>query len=220
MGLAARPGFGETLPSMFTGIIEATGEVDFLGENPDGRTSRLAVRLPFAGELAVGESVAVNGCCLTVTGADAGTGTAAFDLLAETLRATNLGDLRPGDVVNLERALRAGDRMSGHLVQGHVDTTAEVLAYETAGNDHRLEIELPAAFAPYVAYKGSIAVDGISLTVAAIDDDRPSFTIWIIPHTHEVTRLHTLAAGRRVNLEFDILAKYLERFVEARRPAG
>lgn len=194
---------------MFTGIIESTAAVASLERQEKTATLQLD-NVPFASDLALGESVAVNGVCLTVTGSVANQ--VSFDLLAETLRATSLGDLAPGSKVNLERALPAGGRLSGHIVQGHVDTTAEILAYQQDGNDHRLEIALPKEFAHYLCYKGSVAIDGISLTVAAVDDEKGSFTLWIIPHTHEVTHLHTRTAGHRVNLEFDILAKYLERF--------
>ncbi|MDG2122311.1 MAG: riboflavin synthase [Verrucomicrobiales bacterium] len=198
---------------MFTGIIESTASVASLERQE--KTATLTLReVPFATDLTLGESVAINGVCLTVTSTTNGLVT--FDLLAETLRATSLGDLAPGSLVNLERALPAGGRLSGHIVQGHVDTTAEILAYQQDGNDHRLEITLPKKFAHYLCYKGSVAIDGISLTVAAVDDIKGSFTLWIIPHTNDVTHLHTRTAGNRVNLEFDILAKYLERFQTAR----
>lgn len=192
---------------MFTGIVEARGEITAI--EPVETGARLVVRLPFVPELEIGESVAINGACLTVTTLDPTAGTAAFDLLAETLRVTNLGDLATGDIVNLERALAVGDRLSGHFVQGHVDGVGEVLACESVGQDHRLVVSLPEAFARYVIRKGSICVDGISLTVAELEDDR--FTLWIIPHTAEVTNLGATAVGKRVNLEFDLLAKYLER---------
>jgi riboflavin synthase len=195
---------------MFTGIIEARGEVASL--QPVGTGARLVIRMPFAPDLAIGESVAVNGACLTVTAIDAAAGTAAFDLLGETLRVTNLGDLATGGAVNLERALAVGDRLSGHFVQGHVDGVSEILAWEPVGQDHRLEIALPAEFARYVIRKGSICVDGISLTVADLGEDR--LTIWIIPHTAAVTNLGEARAGKRVNLEFDLLAKYLERMTQ------
>src|SRR5262249_42261585 len=131
-----------------------------------------------------------------------------FDLLAETLRLTNLGALSPGARVNLESALGAGAKLGGHFVQGHVDTTAEVLDFSPHGSDFRLEIALPAEFAQYVAFKGSIAVDGISLTVAEVHDgNAASFVCWIIPHTREVTNLAARRKGGRVNLEFDLLAK-------------
>lgn len=192
---------------MFTGIIETCGEVASLELVETGAVLR--VRAPFLDELALGESVAVNGACLTVTSTEGGA--MRFDLLHETLRLTNLGSLAPGDAVNLERSLRVGDRLSGHFVQGHVDACAEVLAYDPVGQDRRLEIALPPEFARLAAPKGSICVDGISLTLAALGDDR--FTLWIIPHTHEVTNLRHRRPGDRVNLEFDLLAKHLARLV-------
>lgn len=201
---------------MFTGIIEAKGEVVSL--QPVATGARLIVRLPFASDLAIGESVAVNGACLTVTVIDPSESTAAFDLLAETLRVTDLGDLATGDFVNLERALAVGDRLSGHFVQGHVDCVSEILVWEPVGQDHRLEIALPAAFARYVIRKGSICVDGISLTVAELDEDR--FTIWIIPHTASVTNLGAARSGKHVNLEFDLLAKYMERMIAKEAPTS
>ena len=134
-----------------------------------------------------------------------------FDLLAETLARTNLGELAPGTPVNLERALAAQARLGGHFVQGHIDTASRVLAFEKVKADHRLEIALPKDFARYVVFKGSIAIDGISLTVAEVLDE--SFAVWIIPHTLAVTNLRARKAGESVNLEFDLLAKYVERIV-------
>lgn len=199
---------------MFTGLVEATGEVVALAPRGDG--SRLTLRVPFAGEVGIGDSVAVNGCCLTVTVRDGER--LSFDLLAETLRLTNLGDLATGARVNLEPALGAGAKLGGHFVQGHVDTTAEVLDFSPHGADFRLEVALPADFAHLVAFKGSIAVDGISLTVAEVNDGNPgSFVCWIIPHTREVTNLAARSNGDRVNLEFDMLAKYVERIVARKR---
>ncbi len=173
---------------------------------------RLCLGIPFARELSEGESVAVNGCCLTVTKVE--DGSVGFDLLAETCRVTNLGDLKAGGVVNLERALRATDRMSGHFVQGHVDGTSEILELEAVGQDYRLRVALPDQFSRYLINKGSICVDGMSLTAAEVGED--SFTIWLIPHTMEITNLKNRQAGQRVNLEFDMLAKYVEKLVAVR----
>lgn len=192
---------------MFTGIIEACGTVRAL--TPVATGARLTVAAPFAGALEIGESVSVNGACLTVTERD--TAEMSFDLLAETLRVTNLGDLRPGDAVNLERALAASARLSGHFVQGHVDTTGMILAWEAVGQDHRLEISVPETSQRYVIRKGSICIDGISLTVADLGAE--SIVLWIIPHTAAVTNLRATQPGRRVNLEFDLLAKYVERLL-------
>jgi riboflavin synthase len=192
---------------MFTGIVECCGEV--VAVEPVATGVRLALAIPFAGELGIGESVAVNGCCLTVTAIDGAA--VVFDLLAETCRVTNLGDLKEGSLVNLERALRADDRMSGHFVQGHVDCASAILELEPVGQDHRLRVSLPDRFSRYLIHKGSICVDGMSLTAAEVDVD--SFTIWLIPHTMAVTNLKKRQAGERVNLEFDMLAKYVEKLV-------
>jgi len=197
---------------MFTGLVIETGELLSLERTGEG--ARLTLRAPATGPSAqIGDSIAVNGCCLTVTARDGAR--VSFDLLAETLRLTNLGALSPGAKVNLEPALGAGAKLGGHFVQGHVDTAAEVLDFSQHGADFRLEVALPAEFAQYVAFKGSIAVDGISLTVAEVRD--ASFVCWIIPHTREVTNLAARRKGDRVNLEFDLLAKYVERIVSLRR---
>jgi riboflavin synthase len=193
---------------MFTGIVEATGKLDTLYKNHSGGF-RLEIETPFSGQLVPGASLAVNGCCLTVT--EIIQSRLRFDVLGETLRRTNLGDLQPGGLVNLERPMAANGRFDGHLVQGHIDTTAALLSLEEKGSDHRIEIELPAGFQQYVVFKGSITVDGISLTVAELQSG--SFVLWIIPHTWEVTNLHRLLPGSRVNLEFDLIAKYVERIL-------
>ena len=200
---------------MFTGLVIETGEL--LSLERLEKSARLTLRAPAVGPRAeIGDSIAVNGCCLTVTARDGDR--LSFDLLAETLRLTNLGALSPGEKVNLEPALGAGAKLGGHFVQGHVDTTAEVLDFSPHGADFRLEVALPAEFAHYVAFKGSIAVDGISLTVAEVRDGNPgSFECWIIPHTREVTNLAARKKGERVNLEFDLLAKYVERIVAGKK---
>ncbi|NBZ97004.1 MAG: riboflavin synthase [Proteobacteria bacterium] len=190
---------------MFTGLIEAVGTVNALEPRGD-EAARLVLDAPFARELALGESVAVNGCCLTVTGKE---GAISFDLLMETLNRTSLGDLKAGSRVNLERALRADGRFGGHFVQGHIDTTAEVLSAEPAGNDLNLVIAIPAGGGHYFIEKGSIAVNGVSLTVASLNAE--SFGLWIIPHTLQETNLGELKPGDRVNLEYDLIAKYAER---------
>lgn len=194
---------------MFTGLVEETARI--VAVDPIGGGARLTLEaaLVIPGTKA-GDSIAVNGCCLTITTMEGNR--LSFDLLAETLDKTNLGDQKPGSLVNLERAMQAHDRLGGHFVQGHVDTTSRILSLTPQGQDHRLEFELPRAFARYVAYKGSISVNGISLTAAEVKES--SIVIWLIPHTMEVTNLHTLKAGDRVNLEFDMLAKYLERLTD------
>jgi riboflavin synthase len=190
---------------MFTGLIESVGTVKVL--EPRGNdAARLVIEASFADELSLGESVAVNGCCLTVTGKEGGI---SFDLLVETLNRTNLGILKPGSRVNLERALRADGRFGGHFVQGHIDTTAEVLSAEPAGNDLNLVIGIPREGVSYFIEKGSIAVNGVSLTVASLNAE--SFGLWIIPHTLQETNLGELKPGDRVNLEYDLIAKYAER---------
>ena len=193
---------------MFTGIVEALGEITAMAESTPG-TYRLEIRTPLASELKVGDSLANNGVCLTVisqTPLAVG-----FDLLAETVLRSNLEDLKIGDLVNLERPMAVSSRFDGHIVQGHVDTAARLLAVEKVGQDHRIEIELPARFQQYVVFKGSIAVNGISLTVAELHADR--FVNWIIPHTWKATNLHRLKPGDRMNLEFDVVAKYVERMM-------
>lgn len=194
---------------MFTGIVEETGRIVALKSTPQGVSLTLEAPLVSQG-LQLGDSVATNGCCLTVTSLDGARLT--FDLLAETVRRTNLGALSEGSRVNLERSLPANGRLGGHFVSGHIDCTAPVISFEQVGADYRLEVELPAEFAHYLAFKGSIAIDGISLTVAEVKPK--SFVVWIIPHTLEVTNLHARKAGELVNLEFDLLAKYLERMLE------
>jgi riboflavin synthase len=200
---------------MFTGLVEETGRLLALERSATG--ARLTVLAPLVcTDAQLGDSIAVNGCCLTVTAREGET--LAFDLLEETLARTNLGDLEAGAPVNLERALAAHSRLGGHFVQGHVDMTARVLAFEQVKSDYRLEIELPTEFGGYVVFKGSIAIDGISLTVAELGPDR--FTVWIIPHTLAKTNLQTKKAGDRVNLEFDLLAKYVGRLLEVRGGSG
>jgi riboflavin synthase len=194
---------------MFTGLVEETGTIEALHRREGA--SRLVLRTKRLGaECAEGESVAVNGCCLTIA-AQPADGRLEFDLLEETLRRTNLGSLAPGSLVNLERALAANGRLGGHFVQGHVDCVAAVRAWEPVGFDYRLEIDLTPQFARYIVQKGSIAVDGISLTAAEVKAD--SFVVWIIPHTRECTNLSEGRAGAPVNLEFDMLAKYVEKIL-------
>lgn len=193
---------------MFTGIVEETGEVVSLARSAGG--ARLVLKAAVVTQdLRLGDSVAVNGCCLTAAGLDGET--LMFDLLDETLQRTNLEKCEPGSRVNLERALAANARLGGHFVSGHIDCTSPVIAFEKSGADYRLEIALPAEFAKYIIFKGSIAVNGISLTVAELKE--ASFVIWLIPHTLEVTNLAQLKAGDPVNLEFDMLAKYVARIV-------
>lgn len=196
---------------MFTGLVREVGEVGWLRRSD--RSVQLMISAPRTAErVRIGESVAVNGCCLTV--ATHREKQIMFDLLEESLERTNLGDLKPGDPVNLERALRVDGRLGGHFVQGHVDCTAKVLSLREEGPDARLEIALPREFARYAAFKGSIAVNGTSLTIAELHPE--SLVVWVIPHTLDHTNLGDLQEGDRVNLEFDVLAKYVERLLAAR----
>lgn len=194
---------------MFTGLIEEVGEVRALTVHGDGRRLEIAAQRVLA-DAVIGASIAVNGCCLTVVAIGDGTWTA--DVVPESIARTNLGTLGVGDPVNLERPLAADGRFGGHVVQGHVDGVAALLAVdEQSDGSWRYRFALPEAVAPYVVEKGSIAVDGISLTVAAVDET--GFDIAVIPHTHEVTNLGRRAVGDVVNLEADVLAKYVARLV-------
>ncbi len=191
---------------MFTGLVAETAQVISL-ENRGHGQSELTLRAPgFSAAAKVGDSIAVNGCCLTLMAAE--NDLLCFDLLDETLRLTNLAHAQ---LVNLEPALAASGRFGGHLVQGHIDCTAAICALDEIGADHRLEIELPSAFARYIVKKGSIAIDGISLTVAEVHAQK--FVVWIIPHTFAETNLRAARTGDLVNLEFDLLAKYVERLL-------
>ena len=196
---------------MFTGLVETTGKI--LSLEPRGDSARLIVEaVSIAPQLELGESVAVNGCCLTVTHIDNAAGTFAFDLLMQTLRVTSLGDLQKNSLVNLERAMRLGDRFGGHFVQGHVDDTVRILDFSPHGQDHRLEVEFPERHRGLVIPKGSICLDGISLTAAEVGST--SITCWIIPHTLQVTHLHTKNPGDRMNVEFDMLGKHVRELVK------
>ena len=190
---------------MFTGLVAGTGAVESLQRDGDG--VRLRVRTELAGELAPGDSIAVNGVCLTAVDPD-GRGFSA-DVMEETLRRSSLGPLGKGDEVNLELPLRAGDRLGGHVVQGHVDGTGSVEAVTEDGFSRVVRISAPAGLLRYVVEKGSIAVDGVSLTVSAVDDD--GFEVSLIPETLERTTLGAATPGRVVNLEVDVLAKYVEK---------
>ena len=196
---------------MFTGLIESVGEIAEVKPTPSG--FRLRVTTPLAGELAPGDSLAVNGVCLTVVSADVD-GVHA-DVSPETARVTGLGSARRGTAVNLERPVRADARMGGHFVQGHVDATGTVEDIRQEGESYWVTVKFPPAMAPLIVRKGSIAVNGISLTVAGVDDKR--FDVQVIPFTWEHTNLRQAKAGDLVNLECDILGKYVARALEARR---
>jgi riboflavin synthase len=192
---------------MFTGLVESTAQVRRV--EPDGDGVRLEVRTPLAAELAHGDSIAVNGVCLTAVEPDGDSFRA--DVMAETLRRSSLGPLGAGDEVNVELALRAGDRLGGHMVQGHVDGTGEVESVTGEGFARVVRIAAEPELLRYVVEKGSIAVDGVSLTVASVDGS--GFAVSLIPETLERTTLGQAGPGRVVNLEVDVLAKYVEKLV-------
>ena len=198
---------------MFTGLIEEVGTVIAVKTSKSGNQLKIAAPR-VAKKIRRGDSLAVNGCCLTLNSHRGDE--LIFDLLEETIARTNLKNLQRKQLVNLERAVTAGERFGGHFIQGHIDCVSPVIACQKSGADFRLEIELPDAFAHYVARKGSIAVNGISLTVA--DVLPKSFVTWIIPYTKTHTNLDRVQAGDLMNLEFDILAKYVERMVSSYGP--
>src|SRR4051812_42646115 len=180
---------------MFTGIIEETGRVVAFAEGPDSWRLQVAAKV-VSSDVKLGDSVAVNGCCLTVTKFEAGQ--LWFDVLAETRRLTNFAQLAPESLVNLERSLRADTRLGGHFVSGHIDAPGRVEVLEARGKDYYLKVQAPGGLVRYVVHKGSIAIDGISLTVAEVTGD--SFAVWLIPHTLAVTNLRDKKAGDTVNL--------------------
>jgi riboflavin synthase len=201
---------------VFTGIIVETGTVERI--KPTAKSVELTVRGRKAMRgLKLGDSLAINGCCLTVVklgkrGKDV---LAQFDLLQESWKRTNLQFVKPGSLVNLEPSLRANGDLGGHFVTGHVDGLGKIIRWERAGQDHVLDIAASKEVMRYLVFKGSVAVDGISLTVAAVA--QKSFRIWIIPHTYEVTALRERKVGDYVNLEADVLGKYVEKFLTARK---
>jgi riboflavin synthase len=201
---------------MFTGLVEESGTVERV--TPGKKSIELVVRtVHCARGLKAGDSLAVNGCCLTVVklASHRTRKLARFDLLEETWQRTNLQFARRGSLVNLERPLQADGRLGGHFVTGHIDGVGKIVRWERAGQDHVLDITAPPGIMRYVVFKGSIAVDGISLTVAGV---RPrSFRVWIIPHTLELTNLRKRQVGDLVNLEADLVGKYVEKFVKPAR---
>ncbi len=193
---------------MFTGLIEKTGEIAEVKPTPSG--FRLRVATPLSAEMKPGDSIAVNGVCLTVVSADAGGFHA--DVTPETVRVSSFGTLRRGTLVNLERPLRADARLGGHFVQGHVDATGAIEELRPEGESYWLTVKYPAPLAPFIVRKGSIAIDGISLTVAGVGEKL--FDVQVIPFTWNQTNLQAVKAGDVVNLECDILGKYVARFLE------
>jgi riboflavin synthase len=200
---------------MFTGLVEGTGQI--VAFKPSATGARLILDAgPTAAGVQIGDSIAINGCCLTVVAAHGDV--LDFDLLQETQAVTNLRSLQPGTVVNLERALPAQGRYGGHFVTGHIDATGAIRKWEQVGKDYELRIGVDPAHGVYLVPKGCVAIDGISLTVA--DVGRDEFSVWIIPHTRSVTALHERVVGDLVNLEFDLLAKYTEKILAMRNPSG
>ncbi len=199
---------------MFTGIVEEAGTVEVI--KPTKKSIQLTVRARVIGRgLKLGASVAVNGCCLTVVklatrGKDR---LIQFDMLQESWRLTNMQFAKVGSFVNLERPLRADGELGGHFVTGHVDSLGKITKWERIGRDHMLDIAAPREVMRYMIHKGSVAVDGISLTVAGVQ--KKSFRIWIIPHTYEITALRNRRVGDAVNLEADLLGKYVHQFLIA-----
>jgi riboflavin synthase len=201
---------------MFTGIVEEAGVIERI--TPAQKSIEMTVRAKSCGRgVKIGDSVAVNGCCLTAVKVSRRGQAAAiqFDLLQESWNRTNFQFATPGSLVNLERSLRANGELGGHFVTGHVDGLGQIIRWERAGKDHLLDIAAPPEVMRYLVFKGSVAVDGISLTVAGVQ--KKSFRIWIIPHTFDVTALCERKVGDAVNLEADLLGKYVERFLSARK---
>jgi riboflavin synthase len=192
---------------MFTGLVQGVGRVAALRRTEAG--ARVTIETSLVDELRAGDSIAVNGICLSAAALE--NGSFAADAMNETLSRSSLGDLEPGSEVNLELPLRAGDRLGGHMVQGHVDGVGRVLSVTEDGFARRVQIEAPAEVLRYVIEKGSIAVDGVSLTVAALNSR--SFTVSLIPETLKRTNLGQAGPGDRVNLEVDVLAKYVEKLM-------
>lgn len=196
---------------MFTGIVEETGRVVAFEPRAEAWSLTIEARTALV-DLAPGDSIAVNGCCLTATQWDAAT--LRFDVLEETRRLTNFSALKPGARVNLERSLRFGGKVGGHFVTGHIDAQGEIAAFEPRGKDFYVRVRIPEKFSRYIVHKGSIALDGISLTIAEVD--QTSFAVWIIPHTRAVTNLLEKQVGDPVNLEFDLLGKHVEKLLATR----
>ncbi len=193
---------------MFTGIVEETGRVISFTQEKSAWRLKIEARVALE-SVALGDSIAVNGCCLTVVAFDERH--LEFDVLEETRRLTAFTTLQNGAAVNLERSLRFDGKVGGHFVTGHVDGVAVVEVFEKRGSDFYLRLRAPEGGGRLLVQKGSIAVDGVSLTVAEVEGDE--FAVWLIPHTVQVTRLHAVRAGARVNLEFDLLGKYVEKLL-------
>ena len=198
---------------MFTGIVEGVGKVVSFEEKKAAWLLKLQAPKFIAETLSDGDSLACNRCCLTLVGRDANE--LSFELLEETIRLTSFEGIKAGTKINLERPLAANARLGGHFVSGHIDVRSKVEVFEQKGKNFYLKVAVPKEFSKYVVYKGSVAIDGISLTVAEANAD--SLAVWLIPHTLEVTNLSDCEAGKYVNLEFDLLAKYVEKIATGNR---
>ena len=193
---------------MFTGIVEEIGRIKEFSRLSSG--AKIAVECEnILTDAKLGDSIAINGCCQTVT--EIGGNYFKADVSEETLRITNFGTLKPGVKVNLERALTPASRMGGHIVQGHIDCTGKFLRFEKLSDFYNLTFEVPAEFSRYIVYKGSIAVNGVSLTIASVREN--IFTVAVIPHTYQNTTMQDLKSGDIVNIETDILGRYVEKFL-------
>jgi len=200
---------------MFTGLIEDTGHIVAFTRHSEAGVLTIATLLPLA-EISLGDSVAVNGACLTVTAKE--NGTLCFDVSPESISRTTVGGLKSGSRVNLERALRLGDRLGGHIVSGHIDCCGRLTRAENRSGNHQLQFSLPSEHARYLVEKGSVTIDGISLTVNSVSRD--GFAVNIIPHTYSRTTLEHIRVGDQVNLETDIIGKYVERLTAPWKPEG
>lgn len=198
---------------MFTGIVESTAKVVSFEEKQAAWLLKIEVPASIADSMRDGDSLACNGCCLTMISKDGNV--LGFELLEETIRLTCFEEIKAGDLINIERPLKADDRLGGHFVSGHIDGRNTVETFQQRGKNFYLRVKVAPEFVRYIVYKGSVAIDGISLTIAEAHDD--SLAVWLIPHTLEVTNLKNCKAGKLVNLEFDILAKYVEKISSGKR---
>ncbi len=198
---------------MFTGIIQETGRVVSFGAGSESWDLVIESEQTRQ-DATVGDSIAINGCCLTISRLSAGQ--FHFNVLEETRRRTNFNGFVAGSLVNLESSLRFGGKIGGHFVTGHIDTTGEIIAFEPRGKDHYLRVKVAEAWGRYIVHKGSIAIDGISLTIAEVKAEE--FAVWLIPHTMLATNLRSRRVGDAVNLEFDLLGKHVEKLLLARTP--
>ena len=197
---------------MFTGIVQALGTVTKIVNGPD--SAQLTIDSPgFFSDIKLGDSIAVNGCCLTAVTKNADQ--FSVDVMKQTLALTNIGNLKEGDLVNLEKAMLVTDRLGGHIVQGHVDSLATLAQINEGADWYELIFEVPAAYLKYMQPQGSITLNGVSLTIAKLDDQKRQLSVWLIPETLKRTNLSKLKVGQQVNLEVDVLAKYVERIMKA-----